>query len=220
MRRLRGKPRRREAKDDTNQQEGPSMSTHTDERTGAQGRSTPWPRTWRNIRPTAPPKNPPSPEQIAAQIKKQFAVRIERAIGIIAREHIPTRAACRRVGLIGSTAEAEVKRLCDVRGVPRWKASERSRALLQLRLPLKPRPDRAVRKETYRRVNAWRRDHANRARELSMVAHAIQTYELERGTICERCGSDKNICAGPVTLAPRLRVTWWCRRCSRATRRK
>jgi hypothetical protein len=67
----------------------------------------------------------------AARIaEKQFKIRIERAVMLIARKLCDTNVACRAVGLHNSTkAREKVKALCDERGiarrywwgVPRWK---------------------------------------------------------------------------------------------------
>jgi hypothetical protein len=56
----------------------------------------------------------------AARIaEKQFKVRVERAVMVIARTICDTRVACRAVGLRSSKAELAVKALCDQRGIPR-----------------------------------------------------------------------------------------------------
>jgi hypothetical protein len=56
----------------------------------------------------------------AARIaEKQFKIRVERAVMVIARTICDTRAACRAVGLHGAGAECAVKALCDSRGIPR-----------------------------------------------------------------------------------------------------
>jgi hypothetical protein len=82
-----------------------------------------------------------------------------------------------------------------------------------------PKRSRQERDETYARVNHWRARNPERARALGAVANAIRNYEIERGSSCSRCGSVKNIVAGPISLHP-LRVRWVCRRCSNAQRRR
>jgi hypothetical protein len=78
---------------------------------------------------------------------------------------------------------------------------------------------RQQRYETYARVNHWRARNPERARALGAVANAIKNYELERGTSCALCGSERNIVAGPISLHP-VRVVWHCRRCSNELRRQ
>jgi hypothetical protein len=137
-----------------------------------------------------------------------FNICVERAVSMIARERCSTRRACRAVGFPGGKAERAVRKLCDERHIPRghWFGGAHPAS-----------PDRAKRKELSRRVDAWRAKNRDRARALSAVATAIKTFELERGP-CAKCGSEKNIVAGPVTLVPRLRVEWRCRQCSNARR--
>lgn len=90
-------------------------------------------RPWRIPRTPAPPikesehrDRPPRRkphlwrEVEAARIaEKQFKIRVERAVMVIARTICDTRAACRAVGLHGAGAECAVKALCDSRGIPR-----------------------------------------------------------------------------------------------------
>lgn len=172
----------------------------------------PRPRRWRIPRPTEAPKFPePSPEQI----QRHLRIRVERAVSLIAKSGCMTRWACRSVGLTDTGNETTVRQLCDERGIPRWRASVHSRALLQLRAPVEPR----FKSETCRRVAKWRRANPRRQREIALVAHALASGEIMRGP-CGKCGSDENIVAGPVELEPTLMVEWRCRRCSNAQRRK
>jgi hypothetical protein len=72
-------------------------------------------RPWR-----IPPRTnaPESPRRIA---RRQYRIRIERAVCLIARVGCNTRAACRSVGLPVSSIsdQKEVRRLCDARNIPR-----------------------------------------------------------------------------------------------------
>jgi len=71
--------------------------------------------------------------------------------------------------------------------------------------------------ESLERVHKWRQRNPERQIALSKVAHAIKNHDLDRRP-CERCGGNRNVVAGPITLAP-LRVTWLCRSCSSVERR-
>jgi hypothetical protein len=75
------------------------------------------------------------------------------------------------------------------------------------------------RRSTYRRVNRWRLRNPERQRALSAVASALQKYDLDKGP-CERCGTDKNVCADEITLHPKLGVVWRCRCCAIVRRRE
>ncbi|MGA7994786.1 MAG: hypothetical protein WCA28_07730 [Bradyrhizobium sp.] len=196
------------------------MNTPTLTPPATQGQSAPRRyRPWRIHRPIAPLTIPAPPT--AAQLATQFNIRIERAICAIARSGTNTRAACRSVGLIGSEAERIVRRLCDDRAIPRKRyfgGPYRLLASPDCYVSTIARERRRVREETAERVGQWRKENAERQRELSKVAQAIQNYDIERGP-CALCGSAKHVVAGPVTLAPKLRVEWRCRKCSNAARR-
>jgi hypothetical protein len=77
---------------------------------------------------------------------------------------------------------------------------------------------RIKRRSTYLRVNRWRSRNPERQRALSAVATAIQNYNLTRKP-CESCGTDKNVCADPVSVNP-LRVDWRCRSCTNKRNRE
>jgi hypothetical protein len=80
------------------------------------------PRPWRIIRRPieAPPKSAePTPERIRAQ----FRIRAARAVALVGRERISVKAACRAVCLVPEQAEKTVARLCDERGVARFRAA-------------------------------------------------------------------------------------------------
>jgi hypothetical protein len=81
--------------------------------------------------------------------------------------------------------------------------------------PYLPQRDR---KPSYARVNRWRLRNPERQRALSAVRRALANYDLDRAS-CERCGTDRNVCADPVSVRP-LRVVWRCRRCTNALRRE
>jgi hypothetical protein len=142
---------------------------------------------------------------------------------MIARSGVNTRRACRDVGLIGSEAERVVRKLCDDRNIPRKRYFGGPYRLLTSpgyysATIERERERRQVREETARRVGRWRSANAERQYELTAVAAAIIRGDIDRGTRCEKCGSSRYICAGPIKLQP-LRVTWWCRRCSNKVRR-
>ncbi|WP_079569931.1 hypothetical protein [Bradyrhizobium erythrophlei] len=180
------------------------MTTLTDEHAGAQYQSAPWPQRWRTIpRPTAAPKfpEPPTPQQLTAQLR----IKLARAVNMIERDGCTPRAACRDAG-VARAVDAMVERLCNDRGV-------------QLRLPLKLPSDRKQRAETCRRVSRCRLDNPERQTQLAAVTRALSNDEIERKP-CALCGSSKNICVGPVLSMQPLKVSWRCRRCSNAMRRK
>ncbi|SRR5260370_22331798 len=77
---------------------------------------------------------------------------------------------------------------------------------------------RIKRRSTYIRVNRWRARNPERQRALSAVATALAKYELDKRP-CERCGTDRNVCADPISVTP-LRVVWRCRCCTNALRRE
>jgi hypothetical protein len=77
---------------------------------------------------------------------------------------------------------------------------------------------RTKRRSTYLRVNRWRARNPERQRALSAVARALQDFNLDKKP-CERCGTDKNVCADPISVRP-LRVVWRCRCCTNALRRE
>jgi hypothetical protein len=68
------------------------------------------------------------------------------------------------------------------------------------------------------RVNRWRLRNPERQRASAAVARALANYNLTRKT-CERCGTDKNVCADEIVLDPKLTVIWRCRTCINARRR-
>jgi hypothetical protein len=143
-----------------------------------------------------------SPERIARRARR---IRLERAALIMSKTYTDCTTACRSVGLRDIDAIQSLRDLCDARGIPRkhrWGAP-----------PLAENP-----KVIYRRVNSWRSNNSDRQKALSAVATAIANYDLTRGP-CERCGTDKNVCADPFSLKP-LRVHWRCRSCSAELRRK
>jgi hypothetical protein len=143
--------------------------------------------------------------QVASSPRRDRRIRLERAATIVSREYTDCTTACRSVGLRDIDAIQNLRDLCDARGIPRkhrWGAPP-------------PPQDRKV---IYRRVNRWRLKNSDRQKALSAVAAAIANYDLTRGP-CERCGSDKNVCADPFSLKP-LRVHWRCRSCSAELRRK
>jgi hypothetical protein len=66
----------------------------------------------------------------------RFNIRVARAVAMVARSRCTTRHACRCVGLkVGTKSETTVKRLCDQRRIPRWRASAKCRAVLQISVP-------------------------------------------------------------------------------------
>ena len=87
-----------------------------------------------------------------------------------------------------------------------------SRAMASPYLPSRDR------RSTYERVNRWRAKNRERQEALNAVANAVRDYDLVRKP-CERCGTDKNVCADEITLHP-LRVVWRCRSCANARRRE
>jgi hypothetical protein len=74
------------------------------------------------------------------------------------------------------------------------------------------------RRSTRLRVEQWRWRNRERQEALTAVAHALANYDLDKRP-CERCGTDRNVCADEITLHP-LRVVWRCRRCINARRRE
>jgi hypothetical protein len=212
------------------------MNIHAPEAHEAQA---PRVRRWRISRPVV---------SLPHDTEKQFRIRVERAVSLIARSGCMTRQACRSVDLkVGTKSETTVKRICDQRRIPRWRASPNCRAVLQISLPLAPlvRPRRPfaiathvpapafvdsparqqaarerrrlLREVTSRRVSRWRARNSERKAALSAVAVAIKNHDLTRKP-CERCGATKNVCADPTSLHP-LRVKWCCRKCGNAQRR-
>jgi hypothetical protein len=77
---------------------------------------------------------------------------------------------------------------------------------------------RIKRRSTYLRVNRWRARNPDRQRALSAVARALQDFNLDKKP-CENCGTDRNVCADPISVKP-LRVVWRCRCCTNALRRR
>jgi hypothetical protein len=66
----------------------------------------------------------------------RFNIRVARAVALISESRCTTRHACRRVGLkVGTKSETTVQRRCDQLGIPRWRASEKSRRVLQISVP-------------------------------------------------------------------------------------
>jgi hypothetical protein len=110
----------------------------------------------------------------------------------------------------------------DSTDTPRQRtAQDRRRNLVRGRTRIKASsylPERD-RKPSYDRVNRWRLRNPERQRALSAVASALQKYDLDKGP-CERCGTDKNVCADEITLHPKLGVVWRCRCCAIVRRRE
>jgi hypothetical protein len=196
-------------------------------------------RRSRILRPIVPPPR---------DTEKQFQIRVERAVSLIARSGCTTRHACRCVGLkVGTTSETTVKLICDERPIPRWRASSRCRGILQISLPLAPlvRPRRPFATATHvpspafvdsparqqaarerrRRLKeaTYRRVNRWRARnpERQAPLSAVATAIQNSDLVrepCERCGTTKHVCADPISLHP-LRVKWCCRSCGVEQRR-
>jgi hypothetical protein len=99
------------------------------------------------------------------------------------------------------------------------RALRRHRKLLSQEAKEASKRLRQERAETLRRVSRWRLKNPERQQALTAVAVALKNFEIERGSSCSRCGSERNIVAGPISLDP-LRVRWVCRRCSNAMRRQ
>jgi hypothetical protein len=85
------------------------MKSNNSDARGAQGPTLV--RLWRIARrPVETPRR---------DTKQQRRIRIERAVQLIVRTRCDTRTACRAVGLHDHAAAYEVRRICDVRGIPR-----------------------------------------------------------------------------------------------------
>jgi hypothetical protein len=130
-------------------------------------------------------------------------IRLARAANIIASAFVDCTTACRSVGLHDDDAMKQLRDLLVSRGIPRsrW-------------LPVPPVENRDV---VHRRVSRWRQAHPERQRALSAVTGALRRRDLARGP-CERCGTDRHVCADPVSVRPLL-VRWICRGCSAEVRR-
>lgn len=206
------------------------MDTHRTERPQAQADSVRSRRKFRVLHDFFDP----NAEQIE---RKRHAIRIKRAVALVARTRCDCNVAARACGLYGDADFAEVREACDDSNVLRRRAAgrplvpphtqepmpvivkpeRREPVIVRLPNPVSPRPparktNNDLRKSTFQRVAAWRRRNRQRQAALSAVARAIADFDLEREA-CERCGTGDNVCADPISLDP-LRVRWRCRSCS------
>ncbi len=104
------------------------------------------------------------------------------------------------------------------RADPAVRAKDQERADRRRSDPNTP-PQKRDRKAAILRTDKWRRDNPEKARAIDAVAHAISNFDLERRR-CERCGTDKHVCAFHDDYSKPLKVNWRCRRCHSELRRQ
>jgi hypothetical protein len=102
------------------------------------------------------------------------------------------------------------------------KVCHKARVNLQRRQSPLPEHNHRVRDRAaeVRRMERWRAENPEKARAIDAVAHAVESYDLERPPRCPGCGTDKHVCGFHDDYAKPLAVTWSCRRCRTKARRE